>query len=111
MKKFAKLIDALKKARTAAIEAGLFSDDGGTCNFDSPTLWMPKGTRETTMEKIGDAAGVWFSKWYIDNTGAWWTIHGDFTGGQGNRRTRCAETFSDSLKADGIKCGMYYQMD
>ena len=115
MKKYSELINALKKARTAAIEAGLLGDDGGTCNFDSPVLYMPKGTHETTMKKISDAAGVNFNKWeynpFANSNYSAWIIYGDFVKGQGNRRTRGAEAFFNSLKSDGIKCGMYYQMD
>ena len=111
MEKYAELIGALKKAQETAKAAGLLSDDGGTCNFDAPALFMPKGTREEAMKKIGDAAGVRFDKWYNTMDGAWWTIHGDFISGQGNRRSRIAEAFADSLKADGIKCDVYYQID
>ena len=111
MKKYAELIAALKRAQVKAKEAGLLSDDGGTCNFDSPVLYMPKGTREATMKKIGGAAGVRFFKLYNTAGGAWWTVHGDFISGQANRRTASAEAFAASLKADGFESDTYYQID
>lgn len=106
------LINALIRAResTTALQN---SEDGGTCNFDCPFLVMPKGTRESTMNAIGKAAGVWFDKW--DN--GEWHISGDFLSGQGNRRANIAETFvtclrkEDSLKNDGIKCYLYCSTD
>ena len=51
MEKYAELIAALKKAREKATEAGLLSDDGGTCTlkrvstdilFRSITLYQEK---------------------------------------------------------------------
>ena len=115
MKQYADLIGALKKAQETAKAAGLLSDDGGTCNFDSPVLYMPKGTRERTMDKIGLRAGVSFMKWEsrpfagADRTA--WLIFGDFMSGQGNRRSRSAEAFAASLKADGFESDTYYQID
>lgn len=115
MEKYAELIEALQKARAKATEAGLLSDDGGTCNFDSPVLYMPKGTRETTMDKIGLRAGVSFMKWesrpFASGDRSAWLIFGDFMNGQGNRRSRIAEAFAASLKADGIESDVYFQMD
>lgn len=115
MEKHAELISALKKAREKATAVGLLSDDGGTRNFDSPVLYMPKGTRETTMDKIGLRAGVSFMKWesrpFAGTDRSAWLIFGNFMSGQGNRRSRIAEAFADSLKADGFKSDTYYQMD
>lgn len=115
MEQYAGLIEALRKAKLKAIEAGLSVDDGGTCNFDSPVLFMPKGTRETTMDKIGLRAGVSFMKWesypFKGSDHSAWLIFGDFMNGQGNRRSRIAEAFAASLKADGFESDTYYQMD
>lgn len=115
MNKYTELITALKKAREKATAAGLLSDDGGTCNFDSPVLYMPKGTRQTTMDKIGLCAGVSFMKWESKVFTACgysvWLIFGDFMSGQGNRRSRIAEAFATSLKADGFESDIYYQID
>lgn len=115
MEQYAELIAALKKAREKATAAGLLSDDGGTYNFDSPVLYMPKGTRETTMDKIGLCAGVSFMKWesrpFAGADRSAWLIFGDFMSGQGNRRSRSTEAFAASLKADGFESDTYYQMD
>ena len=112
MNKYNELIAALKRAQVKATEVGLLSDDGGTCNFDSPVLFLPKGTRETTMDKIGLCAGVSFMKWESKVFAACgysaWLIFGDFMSGQGNRRSRIAEAFTDSLKADGFESDTYY---
>lgn len=115
MEQYAELIAALKRAQEAAKAAGLLSDDGGTCNFDAPVLFMPKGTRETTMDKIGLRGGVSFMKWescpFAGAGRTAWLIFGDFMSGQGNRRSRIAEAFAASLKADGFESDTYYQID
>ena len=106
------LIAALKAAVKAAIEADPVHD-GGTCNMDSPAIYMPR-IRANTIDKIEKESGVklcqfsWFgsSSWYWVNT----PIHG-----QGDRRTTMMEAALKVLKAadlgDGIKAMGYYQMD
>ena len=82
------------------------NDDGGTCNFDTPILLL-KGVRMNKLESAAVNAGVRISKW---GTG-YYHINGDFLCGQGNIRTKCAETFAKSLRSNGWEAYVYYAMD
>ena len=49
-----------------------------------------------------------------ESSGRMWrgaVIINGFQHGQAERRSRMAEAFRDSMKADGYECMMYYQMD
>lgn len=111
MKKYEELKKALEKAIAVAQKAKT-NDDGGTCNFDSPTLdyramKMSKAKAIETIESVGLRCFEW-TGWGGRILGL--VICGCFAG-QANCRTRMAEAFHESLKADGIASGMYYQMD
>lgn len=105
--KYKKLAEDLK----AAISYGLEhqgTDDGGTSNFDAPTLSLP-GWNKKLVEAAAEAAGcgcfvwnLWGSKSYV------FSIRGT---GQGYTRTKAAEAAKDYLKGLGYDAGMYYQMD
>ena len=102
------LRDSLKRAQQAA-DAFLGTDDGGSCNFDSPTLHLP-GARKATIEAIAESAGLRASK---IGGGLWrgsYFVHIN-TSGQGMRRTRMAEAATASLKADGYAASTYYALD
>lgn len=101
------LTAALIKAKEAAL---LFADteDGGTCNMDSPMLYLPRW-RKADVEAAAAAADLRcceFTGWGAKM----WIICGG-TYGQGNCRTTMAEAMYKSLKADGYEASMYYQMD
>ena len=109
--KYEALRKALERAKHAA-ELARQADDGGTCNFDSPTLdyramGMSKKKAIETIEQTGLRCFEW--------KGYGGCILGlvlcGMTKGQGNCRTAMAEAFNKSLKADGIESGMYYQCD
>lgn len=81
-------------------------DDGGTCNFDTPIIKLPDGIKpkdvgglEWKVEKIG---GKFWKGWYF--------VFTDLRG-QGNRRSKMAETVAKILKQEGIEAMVYYQMD
>lgn len=104
---YKKLADDLK----AALDYGLKhmgTDDGGTCNFDAPTICLPKWNR-----KLVRAAAR------VAGTGCWeWELWGDKSYvltipgvGQGYTRTKAAEAMSNYLKEQGYDAGMYYRMD
>lgn len=108
MEQYEKLKEALHKAIGAAEFAQ--TEDGGTCNFDSPILFCEDmGYSEqkalAAIKEIGldtyPLSGIWRGCIVIDGR----------TKGQGNCRTAMAEAFAASLKESGIKCGVYYQMD
>lgn len=99
----------LKKALLAAKQAAeklKDTEDGGTCNFDTPILVLPK---EWSVSNIYEA---------FEHTG----LRADITRrnfiriygaveGQGFRRTYMAEAFRDSLKAAGYDAIVEYRMD
>ena len=111
MNKYEELKIALERAKIQA-EAARQDDDGGTCNFDSPTIdyramGMQKAKAIETIESVGLSCFDW--------TGYYGKVYGlvvcGMTAGQGNCRTAMAEAFHKSLVSDGINSGMYYQMD
>ena len=107
--KYVELTKALKKAKEAA-QAYANTEDGGTCNFDSPAIdyqemHMSKAKAEEAITAAGLSCFEWNS-W----AGKRLVVCG-IGSGQGNRRTRMAEAAYESLKADGIAATMYYQMD
>lgn len=86
--------------------------DGGTCNFDSPTLdYRAMGMSKKKAVETIEQAGLRCFEW----RGYYGSILGlvicGMTAGQGNLRTEMAEAFNKSLKADGIASDMYYQCD
>jgi len=99
------LTRALLRA-TAACMAHIRDEDGGTCNFDSPTLdYKACGLTRNDAERIIKAAGLSCYDWEKQLV-----ITGPFAG-QGNRRTAMARAFCESMTNDGVASGMYYQMD
>lgn len=107
--KYADLAIALEAAQREAIALYGSSEDGGTCNFDSPKLYLPRWNGEK-IKAAAAAAGC--GAWKFDGWGrpAWIvTPHG--MGGQGNRRTRIAEHMQKRLSAAGFDAWMFYQMD
>lgn len=107
--KIAALTAALIKAKEAGTKYTDI-DDGGTCNFDSPKIYLPRW-RQKDVEKACENAGLrcfvytlWGSKAYV-------ICGGPLSSGQGDRRSKIAEVMYESLKADGYDAGMYYQMD
>ena len=103
-----KLTNALKRAAIAAAPL-IDQEDGGTCNFDAPTLNCELcGLDVKAAKEAVRAAGLMAREWERHDKVL--VING-FMSGQGNRRTAMARRFSESLKAQGYVSGMYYQMD
>lgn len=97
---------ALAKAKDAA-NAYIDTEDGGTCNFDCATVRL-KGWKETDVKKAcALVGGIYCSKW----DGHYFNWHLDNTSGIGNRRTKMAEVFSDSLKEQGYETSVWYACD
>lgn len=103
--KYKKLADDLKAAHAYGL-AHMGDDDGGTCNFDAPALFLT-GWNKSLVEAAAKAAGVGCFEWR--NSKAYvFTVRG---AGQGYTRTKAAEAMCRYLKEQGYKAGMYYQMD
>lgn len=107
--KYSMLTAALKQAIEAA-KPYANSEDGGTCNFDSPVIdYRAMSMSKNKAEEAIRAAGLRCFDWKLFG-GTRLVICG-IGHGQGNRNTRMAEAAEKSLKAAGIATGMYYQMD
>lgn len=107
--KYAKLRDDLKIALLAGKSAEQANpEDGGTCNFDSPTLILPRW-RKALVKQAAEEAGTSCFEWKFGIPGKF--VFTPLTGGQGNARTRNAEAVKNMLKTMGYDAYMYYQMD
>jgi hypothetical protein len=106
--KYADLMDAFTRAKEYAFEKTASEQDGGTCNFDSVILFLPRWDVMRVMNAASAAgvncrpATVWGKKAFM--------IAAPLVG-QANRRTVFVESMRESLKRDGYDTGMWYQMD
>lgn len=105
--RYKKLAEDLKAALSYGLEH-MGNDDGGTSNFDAPTLYLPRWNGklvEAAAKVAGTGCFVWkaFNKSYFV-----FSVPGT---GQGYTRTNAAEAMSAYLKERGYDAGMYYQMD
>lgn len=107
MTKYELLAEALRAAKAAA-ESHANDDDGGTCNFDTAYLRLPRWNRELTR-KAFESAGLRTDVWNVFG-GSAYMILGCYNG-QGDRRTNQAEAIRDVLQTAGYDCHIYYQMD
>lgn len=98
----------LLAARKAA-EAASTSDDGGTCNFDSATLFPAKPLTEDDCAELQTRSGVNLCRTKWMGKVCYWLGVGSF--GQGNNNSRTAEAAYRVMKQAGHDCTMYYQMD
>ena len=107
--KYLKLRDDIGRAKDSGeIAIILDPDDGGTCNFDSPTIYLPGWNKKKVIQAAREAGvSAWEWKSYTEKR----FVLAVGNVGQGNARTRYAEAMCESLKAAGYDTGMYYQMD
>ena len=107
--KYTALTMALERAKKSA-QLFANTEDGGTCNFDSPAIdYRAMHMRKAKAEEAIQAAGLRCFEW-----NSWSGIRLVICGigqGQGNRNTRMAEAAEKSMKSDNIVTSMYYQMD
>ena len=76
-------------------------DDWGTCNFDTPHIFLP-GMRSTTAAKVG------LRPFY----GGGFTFNGLHLQGQASWRTSMAEAMQKAMRSRGYeKCYVHYVMD
>lgn len=106
--RYKKLSEDLKDALAYGLERK-GDDDGGTCNFDSPSLHLP-GWEKKKVEAAAKAAGLgcfvwnlWGSKSYV------FSIREGV--GQGMTRTKAADAMTERLKALGYDSMTYCQAD
>ena len=105
--KYKKLADDLKAAHAYGL-AHMGDDDGGTCNFDAPTLFLT-GWDKKLVEAAAKTAGVGCFEWTSLCSETYvFSVRG---AGQGYTRTKAAEAMSHYLEEQGYDAGMYYQMD
>ena len=107
--KYAKLRDDLVtalKAGRAAEEAN--PEDGGTCNFDSAAISLPRW-RSALVERAAQEAGTRCFGW--DLFGGRRYVFIPNTSAQGNARSRNAEAMVEALKSMGYDAMDYCQMD
>ncbi len=103
--KYAKLRDDLIKARESGLKRAAVSDDGGTCNFDSPAIKLPRWQVAKVKQAAAEAGCgcfVWFSGVYV------FVLRCD---GQANKVTAAAEAAEKALKNAGYDAFVYYQAD
>lgn len=103
------LIDALEAAKAAALKARNLNEDGGACNFDSPSIALPRW-KMAEVEACAKAAGLSCYSWKSWSGKRWvFTVPGPC--GQGNCRSRMAEAMTAALSSFGFDAVTYYQMD
>lgn len=106
--KYLKLSQDLEvAAKKAAVIADIL-EDGGTCNFDSCTLYLP-GWNSKKVEQAAHAAGVGCFVWNLWGSKSF--VFPMRVAAQANARSAAAEAMRDHLKAMGYDAGMYYQVD
>lgn len=101
------LSHALLRAEAHALSYSDVNDDG-TCNFDTPQIFL-KGWKPEEVQQAFDGAML---NCDIQKSGRNLVV--DIRGctkGQASRRTQMAEAVRDSLKEDGYESYVYYQMD
>ena len=119
-KRIADLSAAFEKAKKYA-ELYANSEDDGSCNLDSPTIYYKKSgdpeklgkSSELTahdVEKAATAAGVRVWRWTLWKSSVY-VVNWSGMKGQANRRSRMAEAFCEMLKMSGYGAGLFCQAD
>lgn len=108
--KYAKLRDDLKVALLAGKSAEQANpEDGGTCNFDSPTLILPRW-RKALVKQAAEEAGTSCFEWNgFGNSGEF--VFSPLTNSQGNARTRNAIGVRNMLDLMGYSTSLYLWID
>lgn len=99
-------LDVFDAVNDAAIAARL-SDDGGTCNFDTAYIILPRWQKKKVIE-AAEKLGV--NMWEATTMTSTFFI-GNPIGAMGNRNTVQAEEICNKLKACGYSAGVWYVMD
>lgn len=108
MNKYAKLRDDLAAAVRVGMEAEAGEKDCGSCNFDAPSLYLPRWL-SNEIKQAARLAGTRAEEWIYRDVKAW--IFEPKTTGQAHRRTVNAEAMCHELQKRGYTASMYYRMD
>ena len=108
MTKYEQLRQDLTEAVNQAVVTALNTDDGGTCNFDSCLLFLPRYNEEKTIEAI-NAAGIGGFK--SNHFGKVCYMLGNPIFAQGNRRTAQAEKINEVMRSKKYDTDVYYMID
>ena len=103
---YKQLTSDLRAARVAAVKASQ-GKDGGSANFDTVTIELPRA-REVKVEEAAEAAGLTAAK--INWIGVRYFIYPPACG-IGDSRVRATEAMRDVLRDAGYKTLMYHRMD
>lgn len=107
--RYARLRDDLRMALEAGAAAERENpEDGGTCNFDSAALYLPRWNA-CKVEQAAKEAGTACSTWHLFGTKHF--VFCPRTSAQANARSRNAEAMTQALKAMGYDAIDYCQMD
>ena len=107
--KYAKLRDDLALALAAGRDAeALNPEDGGSCNFDSPAICLPRW-KSSLVKQAAEEAGSGCFEWKLFGTKLW--VFRPDTHAQGNARSRNAEAVVRALKEMGYDAMEYCQAD
>ena len=107
--RYAKLRDDLRKALAAGVAAEAAEpEDGGTCNFDSAALYLPRWNARK-VEQAAKEAGTQCSTWTLYGTKHF--VFPPITHAQANAHSRNAEAVTAALKEMGYEAIDYCQMD
>lgn len=105
--KYIKLCDDLKAALAIGKEAQT-GEDGGTCNFDAPSIEL-KGWKYKLIEQAAKEAGTSVMKWHL--WGKTRYVFSPDTSAQGNDRSRNSDAMTKYLKSCGYDALEYSAMD
>ena len=108
-----RIVDAITEAQRVAQERHVGTEDGGTCNFDAPALFLPD-LQPYEVEAIATAAQCHVFQWETSKKRPhyrYFVFSTPYNSGQGNRNTRMAETMADVLRDLGYDSTVYYQID
>ena len=106
--KYLKLAQDLLLASRKATEIANIIEDGGSCNFDSCTLYLP-GWNSKKVKQAANAAGVGCFVWNFWGSKSF--VFPLRIAAQGDARSAASEAMRDHLKSMGYDAGMYYQLD
>lgn len=107
--KYAKLRDDLILALTvgSAVEEAN-PEDGGTCNFDSLEIHLPRWKGDLIKQAAKEAGTRAFST-TVYGSKIW--LFNPKTKGQANARSRNAEAMAKIMQERGYDASVWYQMD
>ena len=108
-----RLVENLKEAFSQAYEERHETDDGGTCNFDSPAICL-EGWQEYEVESVAYLANCGCYRWGGSRKSGFYhdfVFTSPFLAGQGNRRSAISERAVEILTDHGWKAIEYCQMD